>query len=40
MSAEAVKSRLLKLDHGHIEYVLERLDRNITDIRNIRSISQ
>lgn len=35
--AEAVKSRLLKLDDGHIEYVLESLDRNTTEIRNIRS---
>ena len=32
-----VKSRLLKLDDSHIEYVLECLDRNTTDIRNIRS---
>ena len=37
MSAEAVKSRLLKLDDSHIEYVLECLDKNTTDIRNIRS---
>lgn len=37
ISAETVKSRLLKLDDGHIEYVLECLDRNTTDIRNIRS---
>jgi len=36
-SAEVVKSRLLKLDDSHIEYVLECLDRNTTDIRNIRS---
>ena len=35
--AEAVKSRLLKLNDGHIEYVLECLDKNTTDIRNIRS---
>lgn len=34
---EIVKSRLLKLDDSHIEYVLECLDRNTTDIRNIRS---
>jgi hypothetical protein len=34
---EAVKSRLLKLNDGHIEYVLECLDKNTTDIRNIRS---
>jgi len=37
MSAEAVKSRLLKLDDSHIEYVLECLDKNTTDVRNIRS---
>lgn len=37
ISAETVKSRFLKLDDGHIEYVLECLDRNTTDIRNIRS---
>ena len=37
MPAEAVKSRLLKLDDSHIEYVLECLDKNTTDIRNIRS---
>ena len=37
MSAEAVKSRLLKLDDSHIEYVLDCLDKNTTDIRNIRS---
>ena len=35
--AEAVKSRLLKLNDGHIEYVLECLDKNTTAIRNIRS---
>jgi hypothetical protein len=37
MSAEAVKSRLLKLDDSHIEYVLECLDKNTTGVRNIRS---
>ncbi len=37
MSAEAVKSRLLKLDDSHIEYVLDCLDKNTTDVRNIRS---
>lgn len=35
--AEAVKSRFLKLNDSHIEYVLECLDRNTTNIRNIRS---
>ena len=37
ISAETVKSRLLKLDDSHIEYVLECLDKNTTDVRNIRS---
>ncbi len=37
MPAEAVKNRLLKLDDSHIEYVLECLDKNTTDVRNIRS---
>ena len=37
MPAETVKSRLLKLDDSHIEYVLECLDKNTTDVRNIRS---
>jgi transposase len=37
MPAEAVKSRLLKLNDSHIEYVLEALDQNTTKIRNIRS---
>ena len=37
MPAETVKSRLLKLDDSHIEYVLECLDRNTTDVRNIRN---
>ena len=37
MPAETVKSRLLKLDDSHIEYVLDCLDKNTTDIRNIRS---
>lgn len=35
--AEVVKSRFLKLNDSHIEYVLECLDRNTTNIRNIRS---
>lgn len=37
MPAETVKSRLLKLDDSHIEYVLECLDKNTTDVRNIRN---
>jgi hypothetical protein len=35
--AEVVKSRMLKLDFTHIEYVLECLDKNTTDVRNIKS---
>ena len=35
--AELVRSRLLKLDDSHIEYVLESLDKNTTAIRNIKS---
>jgi hypothetical protein len=35
--AEVVKSRLLKLDHSHIEYCIERLDSNTTKIRNIKA---
>lgn len=34
---ETVRSRFLKLDSGHIEYVLETMSRNTTDIRNIRA---
>ena len=34
---EIVKSRLLKLDSGHIDYVIECLQKNNTKIKNIRS---
>ncbi len=34
--AEAVKSRFLKLDSSHIEYVLERMSENTTYVRNIK----
>ena len=34
--AELVKAKFLKLDHMHIEYVLECLKKNTTDIRNIK----
>lgn len=37
MPNEAVKSRFLKLTHGHIEYVLLALKKNTSDVRNIRS---
>lgn len=33
----AVKSRLLKLDYGHVEYVLDCLKKNTTKVRNIKS---
>ena len=32
-----VKSRFLKLDNSHIEYVLMALNKNTTDVRNVRS---
>ena len=34
--SEVVKSRLLKLNSMHIEYVLDCMAKNATDIRNIR----
>ncbi|MDL2327795.1 helix-turn-helix domain-containing protein [Ruminococcaceae bacterium OttesenSCG-928-A11] len=34
--AEVVKSRLLKLDSGHIQYVLDCMAQNTTYIRNIK----
>ena len=34
--AELVKSRMLQISQDHIEYVLERLGKNTTEIRNIR----
>ena len=34
--AEAVKSKLLKLDSTHIEFVLDCLEKNTTKIRNIK----
>lgn len=37
MAAEVVKSRLLKLDSGHIEYVLECLNQNTARVGNIRA---
>ncbi len=32
-----MKSRMMKLNQFHIEYVLETLNNNTTDVRNIRS---
>lgn len=34
--AEVVKSRFLKLDASHIEYVLDRMAENTTQVRNIK----
>lgn len=34
--AEIVKSRFLKLDSSHIEYVLDRMQENTTYVRNIK----
>ena len=34
--AEVVKSRFLKLDSSHIEYVLDRMRDNTTYVRNIK----
>ena len=34
---EVVKSRLLKLDSSHIEYVISSLRENTTKVRNIRA---
>lgn len=33
---EVVKSRLLKLDYGHMRYVLDCLSKNCSKIRNVR----
>ncbi len=37
VSKELVKSRFLKINSSHIEYILECLDRNTTKVRNIKS---
>lgn len=37
LPTEVVRSRLLKLDAGHIEYVLDSLLQNTTKVRNIRA---
>lgn len=36
--AEVVKSRFLKLNSSHIEYVLDRMRENTTYVRNIKNI--
>ena len=35
--AELVKSRLLKIDTSHIEYIFDRIDQNTTKVYNIRA---
>lgn len=35
--AEVVKSRMMKLGQFHVEYVLETLGKNTTEVRNIRN---
>lgn len=37
MSQQVVKSRLLKLDESHVQYVLDSFQTNTTKVRNIRS---
>lgn len=37
MSTEVVKGRFLKMDSGHMEYVMDCLDRNTTLVGNIRA---
>lgn len=37
LPAEVVKSRLLKLDFTHIQYVFDALDKTTTKIRNIKA---
>ena len=37
MPQQVVKSRFLKLDSSHIEYVLQAMNDNPSDIRNIRA---
>ncbi|GAA6521394.1 hypothetical protein K440107A6_12620 [Lawsonibacter asaccharolyticus] len=37
MPQQVVKSRFLKLNSSHIEYVLEVMNKNPSDIRNIRA---
>ena len=37
LSTEIVKSRFLKLDNSHIDYVLTALQKNTSEVRNIRA---
>lgn len=34
---EIVRSRFLKVNYSHIEYVFDRLDKNTTKVRNIKA---
>ena len=36
ISTEMIKSRFCKLDKSHIEYVLDCLNHNSSDVRNIK----
>ena len=36
---EIVKSRFLKINSGHLEYVFDCIDKNTTKVGNIKSIS-
>jgi hypothetical protein len=37
LPAELVKSRMLKLDERHIEYVMDSMQKNTAKVRNIRA---
>ena len=37
MAADVVRSRFLKLNHDHIDYVLDSLNKNTTLIKNIKA---
>lgn len=37
MPVDVVKSRFLKLDAGHIEYIMDSLEKNPSEVRNIRN---
>ncbi len=37
MPVEVVKSKFLKLTSSHIEYIMDSLDRNPSEVRNIRN---
>ena len=37
MPAEIVKSRIMKLNQFHLEYILDQFDKTTTDVQNIRA---